>query len=48
MKKITLILSVLMLVSSCSSDSSSESDTPVTPSSILVKKIIELDKMEKK
>ncbi len=44
MKKITLILSVLMLVSSCSSDSSSESDTPVTPSSILVKKIIELDK----
>ena len=44
MKKITLILSVLMLVSSCSSDSSSESDTPVTPPSILVKKIIELDK----
>lgn len=44
MKKTTLILSVLILVlSSCSSDSS-KSDTPTMPPSVLVKKIIELDK----
>ncbi|MFV8368212.1 hypothetical protein [Flavobacterium sp. LB2R40] len=42
MKKITLILSVLIL-SSCSSDNS-ESDITVTPPSVLVKKIIELDR----
>ncbi|MFV8268373.1 hypothetical protein ACNQGP_00365 [Flavobacterium sp. GT2N3] len=44
MKKTTLILSVLILVlSSCSSDSS-KSDMPIMPPSVLVKKIIELDK----
>ena len=44
MKKTTLLLSVLLVVlSSCSSDSS-KSDTPIMPPSVLVKKIIELDK----
>ena len=44
MKKINLILGVLMLVlSSCSSDSG-ETDTPATASTVLVKKIVELDK----
>lgn len=43
MKKINLILGILIFVlSSCSSDSG-ETGTPVTPSTILVKKIIELD-----
>ncbi|TDE02087.1 hypothetical protein [Flavobacterium sandaracinum] len=44
MRKIALGLIVLLLVlSSCSGDSG-ENDTPVTPSTVLVKKIIELDK----
>jgi hypothetical protein len=44
MRKIALGLIVLLLVlSSCSSDSG-ENDTPATPSTVLVKKIIELDK----
>ena len=43
MKRINLILSILILVlSSCSSDNG-ENVTPVTPSAILVKKIIQLD-----
>jgi hypothetical protein len=44
MRKIALGLIVLLLVlSSCSIDSG-ENDTPATPSTVLVKKIIELDK----
>ena len=44
MKKTALIVSVLILIlSSCSSDSG-DSGMPVMPASILVKKIIELDK----
>ena len=43
MKRMNLIVSILILVlSSCSSDNG-ENVTPVTPSAILVKKIIQLD-----